>query len=119
MPESKSVWKAFGAHNGERGLGAISVELCCLFDLVSRAPLRFVYGKALTSEHKLIRKLIESLRKNDLLLLPGFQALVARHFLALPYSYDVSPGTPRAHDHLVPDSLRNAPSQSIEERTDE
>jgi len=69
LPESKSLWKAFGAHNGERGLGAISVELCCLFGLVSRAPLRFVYGKASTSEHKLIRKLIESLRKNDLLLL--------------------------------------------------
>ena len=69
LPESKSLWKAFGAHNGERGLGTISVELCCLFDLVSRAPLRFVYGKASTSEHKLIRKLIESLRKNDLLLL--------------------------------------------------
>ena len=69
LPESKSLWKAFGAHNGERGLGTIAVELCCLFDVVSRAPLRFVYGKASTSEHKLIRKLIESLRKNDLLLL--------------------------------------------------
>lgn len=69
LPESKSLWKAFGAHNGERGLGTIAVELCCLFDLVSRAPLRFVFGKASTSEHRLIRKLIESLRKNDLLLL--------------------------------------------------
>jgi len=50
-------------------LGAIAVELCCLFDLISRAPLRFVYGKACTSEHKLILKLIEHLKKGDLLLL--------------------------------------------------
>jgi hypothetical protein len=69
LPESKSLWKCFGAHNGQQGLGAIAVELCCLFDLVSRAPLRFVYGKSSTSEHKLIRKLIHSLKKGDLLLL--------------------------------------------------
>ncbi len=69
LPETKSLWKAYGAHNGERGLGAIAVELCCLFDLVSRAPLRFVAGKASTSEHKLIPKLIEHLWKNDPLLL--------------------------------------------------
>jgi hypothetical protein len=69
LPESKSLWKAFGGHKGQQGLGPIAVELCCLFDLISRAPLRFVYGKSATSEHKLIRKLIESLRKGDLLLL--------------------------------------------------
>ena len=69
LPESKSLWKAFGGHKGQQGLGAIAVELCCLFDLISRAPLRFVCGKSCTSEHKLIKKLIESLRKNDLLLL--------------------------------------------------
>jgi len=69
LPESKSLWKAFGGHKGQQGLGPIAVELCCLFDLISRAPLRFVFGKSATSEHKLIRKLIESLRKGDLLLL--------------------------------------------------
>jgi hypothetical protein len=69
LPESPSLWKCFGAHKGQQGLGAIAVELCCLFDLVSRAPLRFVYGKACTSEHKLIYKLIQSLKKGDLLLL--------------------------------------------------
>ncbi len=53
----------------QQGLGAIAVELCCLFDLISRAPLRFVYGKACTSEHKLIHKLIQGLKKGDLLLL--------------------------------------------------
>jgi len=69
LPESPSLWKCFGAHKGQQGLGAIAVELCCLFDLVSRAPLRFVYGKACTSEHKLIPKLIQHLKKGDLLLL--------------------------------------------------
>jgi len=90
LPESKSLWQAFGAHNGERGLGTIAVELCCLFDLVSRAPLRFVFGKASTSEHKLIPKLIEYLWKNDLLLLDAgfyscrtFRRILARkaHFI--------------------------------------
>jgi hypothetical protein len=69
LPESRSLWKAFGGHKGQQGLGPIAVELCCLFDLISRAPLRFVYGKSSTSEHKLIRQLIVSLRKNDLILL--------------------------------------------------
>ena len=69
LPESPSLWKSFGAHNGQQGLGAIAVELCCLFDLISRAPLRFVYGKASTSEHKLILKLIQCLKKGDLLVL--------------------------------------------------
>jgi len=50
-------------------LGPIAVELCCLFDLVSRAPLRFVFDKVCTSEHKLILKLIRALKKGDLLLI--------------------------------------------------
>lgn len=69
LPESRPLWKAFGGHKGQQGLGPIAVELCCLFDLISRAPLHFVYGKSATSEHKLIRKLIDRLRKNDLILL--------------------------------------------------
>lgn len=69
LPESRSLWKCFGAHKGQQGLGTIAVELCCLFDLISRAPLRFVYSKACTSEHKLIDKLIHFLKKGDLLLL--------------------------------------------------
>ena len=68
-PESPSLWKYFGAHKGQQGLGAIAVELCCLFDLISRAPLRFVYAKACTSEHKLIDKLIQGIKKGDLILL--------------------------------------------------
>jgi hypothetical protein len=78
LPESPSLWKRFGAHKGQQGIGAIAVELCCLFDLVSRAPLRFVYGKACTSEHKLIHKLIQGLKKGDLLLLDTGSLL--RHF---------------------------------------
>jgi hypothetical protein len=69
LPESQLLYKCFGAHKGQQGLGAIAVELCCLFDLISRAPLRFVYDKVCTSEHKLIQKLIQGLKKGDLLLL--------------------------------------------------
>ena len=69
MPESPSLYEYFGAHKGQQGLGAIAVELSCLFDLISRAPLHFVYGKASTSEHILIKKLIPYLKKGDLLLL--------------------------------------------------
>ena len=69
LPESPSLYNCFGAHKGQQGLGPIAVELCCLFDLISRAPLRFVFDKVCTSEHKLIRKLIQSLKKGDLLLL--------------------------------------------------
>jgi hypothetical protein len=68
LPESAPLWKSFGAHKGSQGLGPVAVELCCLFDLISRAPLRFVYGKVCTSEHKLIQKLIKHLKKGDLLL---------------------------------------------------
>ena len=69
LPESPSLFKCFGAHKGSQGLGPVALEFCCLFDVISRAPLRFVYGKVCTSEHKLIRKLIQHLKKGDLLLL--------------------------------------------------
>jgi hypothetical protein len=86
LPESSSLWKAFGAHKGQQGLGPIAVELCCLYDLISRAPLRFVFGKACTSEHRLIVKLIQGLKKGDLILLDAgfyfcatFIKLLLRH----------------------------------------
>jgi hypothetical protein len=86
LPESRSLWTCFGAHNGQQGLGPIAVELCCLFDLISRAPLRFVYAKARTSEHKLIDKLIQDIKKRDLLLLDAgfyycatFSKILLRH----------------------------------------
>jgi len=69
LHEFRSLWECFGAHKGSRGLGPVSVELCCLFDLISRAPMRFVYDKVCTSEHKLIKKIILHLKKGDLLLL--------------------------------------------------
>ena len=69
LPESPSLYKRFGAHKGQQGLGPIAVEFCCLFDLISRAPLRFVFDKVCTSEHKLILKLIRALKKGDLLLI--------------------------------------------------
>jgi hypothetical protein len=90
LPESPSLYKRFGAHKGQQGLGPIAVELCCLFDLFSRAPLRFVFDKVCTSEHKLILKLIQALKKGDLLLIDSgfyycatFIKILARkaHFL--------------------------------------
>jgi hypothetical protein len=99
LPESKSLWKVFGGHKGQQGLGPIAAELCCLFDLVSRAPLRFVYGKSATSEHTLIKKLIEGLKKNDLLLLDSgfyycatFVKILARkaHFI-IPATKNMCP----------------------------
>jgi hypothetical protein len=90
LPESPSLYKRFGAHKGQQGLGPIAVELCCLFDLISRAPLRFVFDKVCTSEHKLIVKLIRTLKKGDLLLIDSgfyycatFIKILARkaHFL--------------------------------------
>ena len=71
-------------------MGPIAVELCCLFDLISRAPLWFVCGGASTSEHKLIPKLIWHVKKGDLLLLDSgfhfcttFKSIMRRtaHFL--------------------------------------
>jgi hypothetical protein len=80
-------------------LGPVCVELCCLFDLVSRAPLNFVYDRVCTSEHKLIKRLIEHLKKGDLLLLDAgfycgatFQRIFKRgaHFL-IPASATACP----------------------------
>lgn len=80
-------------------MGPVAVELCCLFDVVSRAPLRFVYGKVCTSEHKLIQKLIEHLKKGDLLLLDSgfyycatFKKVMARgaHFI-IPATENMRP----------------------------
>lgn len=90
LPESKSLWKSYGCHKGKKGLGPVAVELCCLFDLVSRAPLRYVYDKSATSEHKLVKKLTDNIKKHDLLLLDSgfyycatFFRIIARkaHFL--------------------------------------
>ena len=86
LHEFRLLWECFGAHKGSRGLGPISVELCCLFDLITRAPLRFVHAKVCTSEHKLIQKLMLHLKKGDLLLLDNgfyycatFAKILARH----------------------------------------
>lgn len=86
LPESPFLFKCFGAHKGSQGLGPVAAELCCLFEVISRAPLRFVYGKVCASEHKLILKLIQHLKKGDLLLLDSgfyycatFAKILPRH----------------------------------------
>jgi hypothetical protein len=94
LPESPSLWKYFGAHKGQQGLGAIAVELCCLFDLISRAPLRFVYSKACTSEHHLIAKLTQCLKKGDLLLLDsGFYSCATFFQIRLRFAHFIIPAT--------------------------
>ena len=99
LPESQPLWSRFGSHKGSRGLGPIAVELCCLFDVISRAPLWFVYGRVCTSEHKLFPKLIWHIKKRDLLLLDSgfyfcttFKKIVRRaaHFL-IPAREDIRP----------------------------
>lgn len=99
LPESPSLYKGFGAHKGSRGLGPVCVELCVLFDLVSRAPLSFVYDRVCTSEHKLIKGLIGHLKKGDLLLLDAgfycgaiFQKIITRDaHLIIPANSTTSP----------------------------
>ncbi len=84
-------------------MGPVAVELCRLFDLISRAPLRFVYGKVCTSEHKLIQKLIEHLKKGDLLLLDSgfyysatFVKILLRHaHFIIPARENMRPGVQR------------------------
>jgi hypothetical protein len=99
LPESQSLWKCFGAHKGQQGLGAIAVELCCLFDLISRAPLCFVYGKACTSEHKRIHKL----KKGDLLLFDnGFYYCLTFTKILLRHAHFIIP----AKKTLRPQVLR-------------
>lgn len=102
LPESRSLWRRFGAHNGQQGLGTIAVELCCLFDLISRAPLRFVYDKACTSEHKLIKKLIHSLKKGDLLLLDsGFYYCATFIMILLRHAHFIIPAKKNMRPQLL------------------
>lgn len=94
LPESRSLWKCFGGHKGQQGLGPIAVELCCVYDLISRAPLRFVFGKACTSEHKLIVKLIQGFKKGDLLLLDaGFYYCATFIKILLRHAHFIIPAT--------------------------
>jgi hypothetical protein len=102
LPESRSLWKCFGAHKGSRGLGPVCVELCCLFDLVSRAPLRFVYDKVCTSEHKLIKKLIGHLKKSDLLLMDaGFYCCGTFRKILLRGAQFIIPANSTAHPKVL------------------
>jgi len=107
LHEFRLLWECFGAHKGSRGLGPISVELCCLFDLITRAPLRFVYGKVCTSEHKFIQKLIKHLKKGDLLLLDsGFYYCKTFSKILLKHAHFIIPTKtttrPRVLSNLAP-----------------
>ncbi len=104
LPESKSLWKRFRSHSGQQGLGPISAELCCLFDIISRAPIHFVYDKVCTSEHKLINKLIKYIKKGDLILLDsGFHYSVTFNKIMLRCAHFLIP----AKKNIRPKVLRN------------
>ena len=85
LPESEELYKKFGAHNGSRGLGSISVEICCLFSVFCRIPIAVVFGKSSTSEHLLIPRLLKHVKKLSLLLIDNgfysctlFKSLIER-----------------------------------------
>ena len=78
------------------------MELCCLFDLISRAPLRFVYGKVCASEHKLILKLIQHLKKGDLLLLDsGFYYCATFVKILLRHAHFIIPAKTTTRPRVV------------------
>jgi hypothetical protein len=102
LPESQPLWKCFGSHKGSRGLGPIAVELCCIFDLISRAPLRFVYGKVCTSEHRLLPKLIGRLKKGDLLLLDaGFYFCANLRKIMIRSAHFIIPANQNLHPRVL------------------
>jgi hypothetical protein len=83
-------------------LGPVAVELCCLFDLISRAPLRFIYGKVCTSEHKLILKLLQHLKKGDLLLLDsGFYYCATFVKILLRHAHFIIPARTTTRPRVV------------------
>ena len=69
LPERPALFRKFGAHRGCRGLGPVSVELCCVLAVLPRIPLAWVTAKANASEHVMVKRLLRKLRKGDLLLI--------------------------------------------------
>ena len=84
LPEWPKLFKKFGSHRGSRGLGPISVELCCLFAVLPRIPLAWVIGKANTNERPMLKRLVAKLHKGDLLLIDnGFYSFTLFALLLL------------------------------------
>ncbi|RPJ85111.1 MAG: IS4 family transposase, partial [Acidobacteria bacterium] len=107
LPETKALYKRFGAHKGKKGLGAITVEFACLFHVLSRAPFRYTFDPCKTSDHELLRALLPGIRKADLVLLDnGFYSLAAfllvRHRLAHFLIPIKKSGRPRVLNGLGP-----------------
>lgn len=76
LPESGPLWRRFRSHRGKKGLGPVAVELACIFHLASCAPVAYTLGRAATSDHQLITRLIGRLRRRDLVLIDnGFYYL--------------------------------------------
>jgi hypothetical protein len=107
LPETRALYKRFGAHKGKKGLGPVTVEFACLFHLGSRAPFRYAFGPCKTSDHELLPGLLPGVRKGDLLLLDnGFYALAAFSLIRERQAHFLIPlkksGRPRALRQLGP-----------------
>lgn len=112
LPEWPSLFAKFGSHRGSRGLGPISVELCCVFAVLPRIPLAWVVAKANTNERTLLKRLLRKLRQNDLLLIDNgfygfwlFALLLKRPCsFIIPMAKNTRPkviGRLGEHDYLV------------------
>ncbi len=76
LPETRALYRRFGAHKGKKGLGAVAAEFACLLHVPARAPFRYAFGPSQTSEHKLLPDLLAGIRQGDLALLDnGFYSL--------------------------------------------
>lgn len=107
LPETRALYKRFGAHKGKKGLGPITVEFACLFHVRSRAPFRYAFGPCKTSDHDLLRGLLPGVRKGDLLLLDnGFYSLAAFRLIRQRLAHFLIPmkksGRPQALRQLGP-----------------
>jgi hypothetical protein len=112
LPDWPALFKKFGAHRGSRGLGPVSVELCCVFAVLPRIPLAWVTAKVNTNERPMLERLVRKLRQGDLLLIDnGFYswklfALLrdARCGFVIPLAKNTTPrivGRLGPHDYLV------------------
>jgi len=112
LPEWPALFGKFGAHRGSRGLGPVSVELCCVFAVLPRIPLAWVTARANTNERPLLKRLVRKLRQGDLLLIDnGFYSCklftllrAASCALIIPVAKNTTPRVLRRlgpHDYLV------------------
>jgi len=121
LPDWPALFRAFGSRHEPPRLGPVSVELCCVFAVLPRIPLAWVFGKAGAHEHHLFRRLLDRLRKRDLLLLDNgfysfrlFAMIIGRKGnFVIPMARNTRPKVVArlgGHDYLVEIRDSKAPS---------